>query len=105
MSRLTGVLQKLRSVHTPWLERLTLAHYAWQANDICIPNKHQLLLDWMTSQLAFITRKGHRTVDKETVQMLWSLYLNAIKALDSQVVCAVHLKPTVIEVHTYVHFC
>ena len=101
MSGLSDLLKQLRSVHTPWLQRLRLAHYVWRAKDICIPKKHQLLLDWMTSQLTFVTRKGHghESVDRETVHMLWSLYHNAVKSLDDHAVRGVHLKPAIVEVN------
>jgi hypothetical protein len=100
MSGLSDLLKRLRSTHTPWLHRLRLAHYVWRAKDICIPRKHQLLLDWMSAQLTFVTRKGRESVDEETVHMLWSLFYNAVKSLDDRAVRGVHLKPAIVELAT-----
>ncbi|XP_061601407.1 unhealthy ribosome biogenesis protein 2 homolog [Cololabis saira] len=48
----SGIHLKLKSPHTPWEDRLKLARFAWISSQCLMPNKEQVLLDWVTHALA-----------------------------------------------------
>ncbi|XP_077444130.1 unhealthy ribosome biogenesis protein 2 homolog [Stigmatopora argus] len=47
----SGIHQKLKSLQTPWEDKIKLARFAWTSPQCLLPNKEQVLLDWCTYAL------------------------------------------------------
>ena len=62
LSSFEGVYSKLQNVSVPWDEKLTLARYVWDSPDCVIPNKQQVLLDWIIQGLLNISKKDPQIV-------------------------------------------
>ncbi|XP_028845975.1 unhealthy ribosome biogenesis protein 2 homolog isoform X1 [Denticeps clupeoides] len=72
----SGIHLKLKSSHTPWPDKLKLARFAWFSPQCIVPNKEQVLLDWITNVLrCFYTKKID--LQQDVVEGLW-VYLDDI---------------------------
>ncbi|XP_067900524.1 unhealthy ribosome biogenesis protein 2 homolog [Heterodontus francisci] len=72
----SGIHLKLKSAKTPWGDRLKLARFAWISHQCFLPNKEQVLLDWVSHALTGYYSKKLQLGD-EIVEGLW-IYLNDI---------------------------
>nr|XP_033793948.1 unhealthy ribosome biogenesis protein 2 homolog [Geotrypetes seraphini]XP_033793949.1 unhealthy ribosome biogenesis protein 2 homolog [Geotrypetes seraphini]XP_033793951.1 unhealthy ribosome biogenesis protein 2 homolog [Geotrypetes seraphini]XP_033793952.1 unhealthy ribosome biogenesis protein 2 homolog [Geotrypetes seraphini] len=72
----SGIYLKLKSTKTPWEDRLKLAHFAWISHHCILPNKEQVLLDWVSHALVgYHTKKLE--LDEDIAEKLW-VYLDNI---------------------------
>ncbi|XP_072121694.1 unhealthy ribosome biogenesis protein 2 homolog [Mobula birostris] len=72
----SGIHLKLKSSKTPWEDKLKLARFAWISQHCFLPNKEQVLLDWVSHALTgYYSKKLH--FGAEIVEGLWS-YLDDI---------------------------
>ena len=55
---LTGIYSKLKDPLVPRDEKLFSARLAWDSTDYVIPNKHQVLLDWIIQEIINESKKG-----------------------------------------------
>lgn len=53
-----GVYSKLKDSSVSWSEKLSLARCAWDSPDCVIPNKQQVLLDWIVQELINGSKKA-----------------------------------------------
>ncbi|KAI5107919.1 unhealthy ribosome biogenesis protein 2-like isoform 1 [Silurus meridionalis] len=67
----SGIQQKLSSHLTPWPEKLKLARFAWVSSQCFLPNKEQLLFDWVARALSGYYGKKVE-VPQEVVEGLWT---------------------------------
>ncbi|XP_078086421.1 unhealthy ribosome biogenesis protein 2 homolog [Mustelus asterias] len=72
----SGIHLKLKSAKTPWGDKLKLARFAWISHQCFLPNKEQVLMDWVNHTLTGYYSKKLRFGD-EIVEGLW-IYLNDI---------------------------
>ncbi|NXL65904.1 URB2 protein, partial [Chordeiles acutipennis] len=72
----SGIYLKLKSTKTPWEDKLKLARFAWISHQCVLPNKEQVLLDWVSHALVSHYNKKLELED-EVVEKLW-LYLDNI---------------------------
>ncbi|XP_059842290.1 unhealthy ribosome biogenesis protein 2 homolog [Hypanus sabinus] len=72
----SGIHLKLKSAKTPWEDKLKLARFAWISQQCFLPNKEQVLLDWVSHALTgYYSKKLH--FGAEIVEGLWS-YLDEV---------------------------
>lgn len=62
LSSFEGVYSKLQNVSVPLDEKLILARYVWDSPDCVIPNKQQVLLDWIVQGLLNRSKKDPQNV-------------------------------------------
>uniref|UniRef100_A0A8C8S3S1 URB2 ribosome biogenesis homolog n=1 Tax=Pelusios castaneus TaxID=367368 RepID=A0A8C8S3S1_9SAUR len=72
----SGIHLKLKSAKTSWEDKLKLAHFAWISHQCFLPNKEQVLLDWVIHALVSYYNKKLELED-EIVEKLWT-YLDNI---------------------------
>ncbi|NXG73121.1 URB2 protein, partial [Baryphthengus martii] len=72
----SGIYLKLKSSKTSWEDKLKLAQFAWVSHQCVIPNKEQVLLDWVSHTLTVYYNKKLKLED-EVVEKLW-VYLDNI---------------------------
>ncbi|XP_026875625.2 unhealthy ribosome biogenesis protein 2 homolog isoform X1 [Electrophorus electricus] len=72
----SGFHVKLKSPLTPWSDRLKLARFAWTSRQCFLPNKEQVLFDWVSHALSCYYNKKVQ-VPLEVVEDLWT-YLDEI---------------------------
>ncbi|XP_067391934.1 unhealthy ribosome biogenesis protein 2 homolog [Emydura macquarii macquarii] len=72
----SGIHLKLKSAKTSWEDKLKLAHFAWISHQCFLPNKEQVLLDWVSHALVSYYNKKLELED-EIVVKLWT-YLDNI---------------------------
>nr|XP_030124162.3 unhealthy ribosome biogenesis protein 2 homolog [Taeniopygia guttata] len=72
----SGIYQKLKSAKTSWEDKLRLARFAWISHQCILPNKEQILLDWV-SQALVSNYKKKRELEDEVVEKLWA-YLDSV---------------------------
>ncbi|XP_006638517.2 unhealthy ribosome biogenesis protein 2 homolog [Lepisosteus oculatus] len=72
----SGVHLKLRSPRTPWEDKLKLARFAWVSPQCFLPNKEQVLLDWVSHALIGYYGKKFE-LQQHLVDGLWA-YLDDI---------------------------
>ncbi|XP_041418708.1 unhealthy ribosome biogenesis protein 2 homolog [Xenopus laevis] len=73
----SGIHLKLKNSKVPWEDKLKLAHFAWISQQYFIPNKEQVLLDWVCHTLiANCTKK--LDLKDDTEQKLWSFLDNIL---------------------------
>lgn len=53
-----GIYSKLKDSAVAWDEKLLLAGHAWDSSDCVIPNKQQVLLDWIVQEIINGYKKG-----------------------------------------------
>ncbi|XP_009936324.2 unhealthy ribosome biogenesis protein 2 homolog isoform X1 [Opisthocomus hoazin] len=72
----SGIYLKLKSGKTPWEDKLKLARFAWVSHQCVLPNKEQVLLDWVSHALVSYYNKK-RDLEDEVVEKLW-VYLDNV---------------------------
>ncbi|NWI13410.1 URB2 protein, partial [Crypturellus soui] len=73
----SGIHLKLKSAKTSWEDKLKLAHFAWISHQCFLPNKEQVLLDWVSHTLVSYYNKKLELED-EVVEKLWTYLDNVI---------------------------
>ncbi|XP_009580598.1 PREDICTED: unhealthy ribosome biogenesis protein 2 homolog, partial [Fulmarus glacialis] len=73
----SGIYLKLKSAKTSWEDKLKLAHFAWISHQCVLPNKEQVLLDWVSHALVSYYNKKAELED-EVVEKLWAYLDNVI---------------------------
>ncbi|XP_009560408.2 unhealthy ribosome biogenesis protein 2 homolog isoform X2 [Cuculus canorus] len=73
----SGVYLKLKSAKTSWEDKLKLARFAWVSQQCVLPNKEQVLLDWVSHTLVSYYNKKLELED-EVVEKLWAYLDNII---------------------------
>ncbi|PKU39148.1 hypothetical protein llap_10548 [Limosa lapponica baueri] len=73
----SGIYLKLKSAKTPWEDKLKLARFAWVSHQCVLPNKEQVLLDWVSHALVSYYNKKFELED-EVVEKLWAYLDNVI---------------------------
>nr|XP_056708740.1 unhealthy ribosome biogenesis protein 2 homolog [Euleptes europaea] len=72
----SGIHLKLKSSKTSWEDKLKLAQFAWISHQCFLPNKEQVLLDWVSHTLVSCYNKKLELSD-EITEKLW-VYLDNI---------------------------
>ncbi|XP_026525249.1 unhealthy ribosome biogenesis protein 2 homolog [Notechis scutatus] len=72
----SGIHLKLKSSKTSWEDKLKLARFAWISHQCFLPNKEQVLLDWVSHSLISCYNKKLELPD-EIIEKLW-IYLDSI---------------------------
>ncbi|XP_048342323.1 unhealthy ribosome biogenesis protein 2 homolog isoform X1 [Sphaerodactylus townsendi] len=72
----SGIHLKLKSSKTSWEDKLKLAQFAWISHQCFLPNKEQVLLDWVSHTLVSCYNKKLELSD-EIIEKLWT-YLDNI---------------------------
>ncbi|XP_026701130.1 unhealthy ribosome biogenesis protein 2 homolog [Athene cunicularia] len=72
----SGIYLKLKSAKTSWEDKLKLARFAWISHQCVLPNKEQVLLDWVSHALVSYYNKKPELED-EVVEKLWA-YLDSV---------------------------
>ncbi|XP_042651820.1 unhealthy ribosome biogenesis protein 2 homolog isoform X2 [Tyto alba] len=72
----SGIYLKLKSAKTSWEDKLKLARFAWISQQCVLPNKEQVLLDWVSHALVSYYNKKPELED-EVVEKLWA-YLDSV---------------------------
>ncbi|KAM5163355.1 unhealthy ribosome biogenesis protein 2 homolog [Mantella aurantiaca] len=66
----SGIHIKLKNARTPWEDKIKLAHFAWISHQCFLPNKEQVLLDWVCHALiGFHSKKLN--LEGDVQQKLW----------------------------------
>ncbi|XP_027757943.1 unhealthy ribosome biogenesis protein 2 homolog isoform X1 [Empidonax traillii] len=73
----SGIYGKLKSSKTSWEDKLKLARFAWISRQCFLPNKEQVLLDWVSHTLVSNYNKKLE-LDDEVVEKLWTYLDNVI---------------------------
>ncbi|NXO99749.1 URB2 protein, partial [Certhia brachydactyla] len=73
----SGIYLKLKSSETSWEDKLKLARFAWISHQCVLPNKEQVLLDWVSNALVSNYNKKDQLED-EVVEKLWAYLDNVI---------------------------
>ncbi|NXK93991.1 URB2 protein, partial [Formicarius rufipectus] len=73
----SGVYPKLKSARTSWEDKLKLARFAWISHQCVLPNKEQVLLDWVSHALVSNYNNKLELKD-EVVEKLWTYLDNII---------------------------
>ncbi|XP_050170253.1 unhealthy ribosome biogenesis protein 2 homolog [Myiozetetes cayanensis] len=73
----SGIYGKLKSSKTSWEDKLKLARFAWISHQCFLPNKEQVLLDWVSHTLVSNYNKKLE-LDDEVVEKLWTYLDNVI---------------------------
>uniref|UniRef100_A0A8D0FET3 URB2 ribosome biogenesis homolog n=1 Tax=Strix occidentalis caurina TaxID=311401 RepID=A0A8D0FET3_STROC len=73
----SGIYLKLKSAKTSWEDKLKLARFAWISHQCVLPNKEQVLLDWVSHALVSYYNKKPELED-EVVEKLWAYLDNVI---------------------------
>ncbi|NWV51948.1 URB2 protein, partial [Daphoenositta chrysoptera] len=73
----SGIYLKLKSAKTSWEDKLKLARFAWISHQCVLPNKEQVLLDWVSQALVSNYNKKLELED-EVVEKLWAYLDNVI---------------------------
>ncbi|NXD79949.1 URB2 protein, partial [Halcyon senegalensis] len=73
----SGIYLKLKSPKTSWEDKLKLAQFAWISHQCVLPNKEQVLLDWVSHALIVYYNKKLKLED-EVVEKLWAYLDNII---------------------------
>ncbi|XP_029620990.1 unhealthy ribosome biogenesis protein 2 homolog [Salmo trutta] len=72
----SGIHLKLKNPKTPWVDKLKLARFAWISSQCLLPNKEQVLFDWISHALTgFYSKKVE--LPQVVVEGLW-IYLDDI---------------------------
>ncbi|XP_053315834.1 unhealthy ribosome biogenesis protein 2 homolog [Spea bombifrons] len=73
----SGIHLKLKNSKTPWEDKIKLAHFAWISNQCILPNKEQVLLDWVSHALVGCHTKKI-ALEEDLEQKLWSFLDNIL---------------------------
>ncbi|CAH3042344.1 unnamed protein product, partial [Porites evermanni] len=103
----TGIYSKLKDPSVPRDEKLFSARLAWDSTNYVIPNKQQVLLDWIIQEIFNESKKGAKYTDYKEYTCLWKLLLHALQSqqLVSQAKIPVTLKPQLVQVFTDTFLC
>lgn len=85
-----GVYTKLRDPQISWEKKISIAQNAWSDEKCFIPNKHQILLDWVCQKLVdHILYKKDKKLDGEQmsreVKDLWAYFENVLQSASKPV--------------------
>ncbi|KAJ1153728.1 hypothetical protein NDU88_006486 [Pleurodeles waltl] len=69
----SGIHLKLKSPRTSWQDKLKIAHFAWISEQCFVPNKEQVLLDWVSHALTGNNSKK-LDLDDGVVEKLWAYF-------------------------------
>ncbi|XP_078412704.1 unhealthy ribosome biogenesis protein 2 homolog [Cetorhinus maximus] len=72
----SGIHLKIKSAKTPWGDKLKLARFAWISHQCFLPNKEQVLVDWVSHALTGYYSKK-LLLEDQIVEGLW-IYLDDI---------------------------
>ncbi|XP_077202563.1 unhealthy ribosome biogenesis protein 2 homolog isoform X2 [Paroedura picta] len=75
----SGIHLKLKSSKTPWEDKLKLAQFAWISHQCFLPNKEQVLLDWVSHTLVSCYNKKLELSD-EIIEKLWTYLDNILRS-------------------------
>ncbi|KAJ7411741.1 Unhealthy ribosome biogenesis protein 2 like protein [Willisornis vidua] len=75
----SGIYQKLKSNQTSWEDKLKLARFAWVSHQCVLPNKEQVLLDWVSHTLVSNYNKKLE-LKEEIVEKLWKYLDDVIRS-------------------------
>ncbi|XP_039604217.1 unhealthy ribosome biogenesis protein 2 homolog isoform X1 [Polypterus senegalus] len=67
----TGIYLRLKGSKTPWKDKLKLAHFAWISPLCFLPNKEQVLLDWVSYSLSGYYSKK-LDLEQDIIEGLWT---------------------------------
>ncbi|XP_072265332.1 unhealthy ribosome biogenesis protein 2 homolog [Pyxicephalus adspersus] len=66
----SGIHTKLKNTKVPWEDKIKLAHFAWISQQCFLPNKEQVLLDWVCHALVGVHSKK-LNLEEDVHQKLW----------------------------------
>ncbi|XP_018428870.1 PREDICTED: unhealthy ribosome biogenesis protein 2 homolog [Nanorana parkeri] len=66
----SGIHTKLKNAKIPWEDKIKLAHFAWISHQCFLPNKEQVLLDWVCHALVGCHSKK-LNLERDIQQKLW----------------------------------
>lgn len=69
----SGIHLKLTSPRTSWHDKLKIAHFAWISEQCFVPNKEQVLLDWVSHALTG-NNSQKLDLDEDVVEKLWAYF-------------------------------
>nr|XP_054766258.1 unhealthy ribosome biogenesis protein 2 homolog [Lytechinus pictus] len=72
-----GLHKRLKDNSVPICDRVKLARFGWVSNQCFLPNKHQVLLDWVSFRLVNSEKDGTSSADE---QSLWLFMHDALKS-------------------------
>ncbi|XP_063964119.1 unhealthy ribosome biogenesis protein 2 homolog [Lytechinus pictus] len=72
-----GLHKRLKDNSVPICDRVKLARFGWVSNQCFLPNKHQVLLDWVSFRLVNSEKDGTSHTDE---QSLWLFMHDALKS-------------------------
>eukprot|EP00057_Strongylocentrotus_purpuratus_P029121 XP_011683595.1 PREDICTED: uncharacterized protein LOC100889048 [Strongylocentrotus purpuratus] len=72
-----GLHKRLKDNSVPIADRVKLARFGWVSNHCFLPNKHQVLLDWVSFRLVNSEKDGTSDADE---QSLWLFLHDALKS-------------------------
>ncbi|XP_060098821.1 unhealthy ribosome biogenesis protein 2 homolog [Heteronotia binoei] len=75
----SGIHLKLKSSKTSWEDKLKLAQFAWISHQCVLPNKEQVLLDWVSHTLVSCYSKKLDLSD-EIIEKLWTYLDNILRS-------------------------
>ncbi|KAL8185913.1 UNVERIFIED_CONTAM: hypothetical protein K2H54_059749 [Gekko kuhli] len=75
----SGIHLKLKSPKTSWEDKLKLAQFAWISHQCFLPNKEQVLLDWVSHTLVSCYNKKLELSD-EIIEKLWTYLDNILRS-------------------------
>ena len=55
---LTGIYWKLQDASLSWSDKVKIARYTWKFDHVRLPNKEQVVLDWLCQSLTGKKRLG-----------------------------------------------
>ncbi|KAM8953874.1 unhealthy ribosome biogenesis protein 2 homolog isoform 2-T2 [Pelodytes ibericus] len=73
----SGIHLKLKNSKTPWEDKIKLAHFAWISHQCVLPNKEQVLLDWVCHTLVGCHTKK-LDLEEDIKQKLWGFLDNIL---------------------------
>ncbi|XP_048590183.1 unhealthy ribosome biogenesis protein 2 homolog isoform X2 [Nematostella vectensis] len=98
-----GVYQKLKNPSISQDEKISLVSSAWQSDKCFIPNKHQVLLDWVCQEIINSYKKDFRATEKSSSSLkgLWIFTVSLLENLAHQIsTVSVVIKPHLLQVFT-----
>ncbi|XP_078357235.1 unhealthy ribosome biogenesis protein 2 homolog isoform X2 [Oculina patagonica] len=102
-----GIYSKLKDPAVAWDEKLSLAKHAWDSSDCVIPNKQQVLLDWIVQEIINGYKKGVKEANYEMLNGLWEFLLHVIQSqeLFTEGKISITLKPQLLQVFKDIFLC
>ncbi|KAM9316706.1 unhealthy ribosome biogenesis protein 2 homolog [Gastrophryne carolinensis] len=75
----SGIHLKLKNTKIPWEDKIKLAHFAWISHQCFLPNKEQVLLDWVCHALTGQNTKK-LNLEEDVVRKLWSFLDDVLRS-------------------------